>query len=94
MLKEVIQVIRNADRPVSLQTLSQQLSVEQTALSGMLDLLVRKGKLDIQQSSARGSEDNCEAIQCLGCIQAKACPFIAKMPVTYSLKEPDQPEGY
>lgn len=89
MLEEVINLIRATDRPVSLQTLSQKLSVEQSALSGMLDLLVRKGKLDIIQASASGSENDCDESQCLGCIKANACPFIAKMPVTYALKETD-----
>lgn len=87
MLDQVINVIREADQPVSLHTLSKRLSIEQSALSGMLELLVRKEKLDIQQSAEYGNGDHCDTIQCMGCMKEKSCPFIAKMPVMYSLKE-------
>jgi hypothetical protein len=89
MLQAVLKVLKDADEPVSLQTLSQRLSIEKSALNGMLELLVRKGKLDIKHASADNNPDQCEDIQCLGCIKAKACPFIAKMPVMYALKEKD-----
>ena len=87
MLDRVYESIKEADHPVSLQNLSQRLAIEESALSGMLDLLVRKGKLKLEQAAADVQDDECGVIRCSSCAKEKNCPFIAKLPVIYALKE-------
>jgi hypothetical protein len=87
MLDQVIDIIKGTDRPVSLQNLSQRMAVEQSALSGMLDLLVRKGKLKIEMAGVNDQDNACGTIRCSSCVKESSCPFIAKMPVMYALKE-------
>jgi Mn-dependent DtxR family transcriptional regulator len=45
MLAEILRAFREADRPIDLNRLSRQLDVESSALEGMLQTLVRQGKL-------------------------------------------------
>ena len=92
MLEHVFETIKEANRPVSLQMLSHRLAIEQGALSGMLDLLVRKGKLNREQSAGAIDDAECGVIRCNSCVKEQSCPFIAKMPVMYTLKEVE-PDG-
>lgn len=86
MLEKLLSVLKEADRPVSLQDLSQRLSIERSALSGMLDLLVRKGKLELEQPATSEGIDGCEPAYCAGCFKETTCPFITKMPLMYAVK--------
>ena len=44
-LSRILKEFRDTDGPINLNELSQRLGVERSALDGMLDLLVRQGKL-------------------------------------------------
>ena len=93
MLEQLLTILRETDRPVSLQSLSYRLSIEQSALSGMLDLLVRKGKLVLDQHQPSASIDGCEPTHCAGCFKETTCPFIAKMPAMYTIKKTGFPDN-
>jgi hypothetical protein len=45
MLTRILQVLREVREPVSLVNLAAQLEIEMSALEGMLEQLVRQGKL-------------------------------------------------
>ena len=45
MLSEILKAFKQAEGPIDLNELSQQLGTERSALEGMLALLVRQGKL-------------------------------------------------
>ena len=45
MLSDVLRAIREAGRPMCLADLSRDLGIEQSALEGMLDTLVSRGRL-------------------------------------------------
>jgi Mn-dependent DtxR family transcriptional regulator len=52
MLKEIIKAFKESNTPMDLNELSRDLGVERSALEGMLELLVRQGKLrEIQPGS-------------------------------------------
>ena len=86
MLNQVLQEIANAKEPLSLTALGNKLDIERGALEGMLAHWVRKGKLrddDAEETSVchTGGVGSCGST----CAGADACPFVAKMPKTYSL---------
>ena len=45
MLSRILEEFRKSDKPLDLKELSRRLGIERSALEGMLDLLVRQGKL-------------------------------------------------
>jgi hypothetical protein len=86
MLNQVLQEIANAKEPLSLTLLSGRLNIERSALDGMLAHWVRKGKLrddDAEEASAcnTGGVSSCGST----CTGADTCPFVAKMPKSYSM---------
>lgn len=85
MLREVLQAIETADGPVHLGALSQQLGIDRSALEGMIDYWVRKGRLQARQaedSVCAPASGHCGG----GCTGAAACPFIARMPKSYIIE--------
>ena len=67
MLSEIIKAFEQADRPVYLNELSRNLDVERNALEGMLELLVRQGKL---REISLGSET------CADCSSRSGCALL------------------
>ncbi len=45
MLSEILKAFREADGPLDLNELGRRLGIEKSALEGMLETLVRQGKL-------------------------------------------------
>jgi predicted Zn-ribbon and HTH transcriptional regulator len=45
MLSKIVNAFREADGPLDMRELSRRLGIERSALDGMLDVLVRQGKL-------------------------------------------------
>ena len=85
MLREVLQAIETADGPVHVGALSQQLQIDRSALEGMIDYWVRKGRLQ----ASRTADSVCAptAGHCGGgCTGAAVCPFIARMPKSYIIE--------
>jgi hypothetical protein len=91
MLQQLMQEIEAVGGTVSVRQLSQRLGVETSALEGMLDYLVRKGRL-VEYSSWGCSELSAESDgqipSCASvCPGARGCPFLAKQPKTYTLRK-------
>ena len=57
MLSRIVEEFRNAQGPLTLVDVSRRLGTERTALDGMIQLLVRKGRLRELRVSA--SCDDC-----------------------------------
>lgn len=86
MLKNILHAIEHASGPLSLRELSHQLDMDAGALSGMIDYLVHKGKLSVDDGSNIGPIDD-SSCHC-GCnINEIDCPYIAPMPTMYSLRK-------
>ena len=85
MLQLILQEIESAGGTVNLADLSRKLDVEPSALEGMLEFWVRKGRL---QSSSQSCSTN---MVCGGsCGGTQGCPFVIQMPHTFSLvTDPD-----
>jgi hypothetical protein len=80
MLQLILQEIESAGGVINLADLSRKLDVEPSALEGMLEFWVRKGRLE---SSSHGCSTN---LICGGsCGGARGCPFVIQMPHTFSL---------
>ena len=82
MLKTVLQAIESSKGPVHVAELSQRLGIERSALEGMIDYWVRKGRLyDSQGMACSPSAGHCSG----SCTGAASCAFVAKMPKMYEL---------
>lgn len=68
MLKEIIKAFEESNTPMDLNELSRDLGIERSALEGMLELLVRQGKLRVIQP---GSE------ACTVCKNRSECSRLA-----------------
>jgi hypothetical protein len=89
MLNQVLQEISKTDGPISLSVLSHKLGIERSALEGMMGYWVRKGRLKSADQSAEVAGGTCVSGSCgSSCPGASSCPFIAKMPRTYSVVIP------
>jgi hypothetical protein len=67
MLAEILKALEEADGPVDLNRLSREMSVERSALEGMLQTLVRQGKL---REVDPGSET------CANCSRRSGCNYL------------------
>jgi hypothetical protein len=84
MLPRVLQEMEAAGETVSLDELSRRLDIEPGALEGMLQFLVRKGRI-LEDAGTDDGLSDCAAGGCKGsCPGPNDCPFIAKMPRTYT----------
>lgn len=87
MLRELLQLVESADGPLSLADLSRQLNVDASTLDGMLQHWVRKGRLVVDGRSGAACGEGCVSAGCGcgSCSGLSACPFIARLPVTYRI---------
>lgn len=67
MLSEIMKKFEKSDGPVDLARLSRELGVEKSALEGMLQTLVRQGKLR-EVSPGSGT--------CTGCSRRSGCDYL------------------
>jgi DNA-binding IclR family transcriptional regulator len=87
MLQLILQEIESAGGTVNLADLSRRLDVDPGALEGMLEFWVRKGRL---RRSLQGNEFCSTSLTCAGsCGGAQGCPFVIRMPHTFSLVSND-----
>jgi hypothetical protein len=85
MLNQVLQEIQQANGPITVNELSRKLGLERSALQGMIDFWVRKGRLRDDDAPA-ADEAACGAGSCGdSCYGLAACRFTAKMPRSYSI---------
>ena len=92
MLNQVLYEIKQSKESTSLSVLGRKLGIEQGALEGMLMYWVCKGRLkvDDDQVEKKDEKDCSMGGSCSACSGAATCPFIARVPKTYSLSVVDR----
>lgn len=83
MLYQLLTLMNQKNGPISVEGLSRELGMEKSALEGMLDLLVRKGKLRYSDLGQVPTDGSCAGGACMACGKAGSCPFVGKMPHVY-----------
>jgi len=86
MLNQVLQEIKFAQSVLNLSDLSHKLGIEHSALDGMIQFWVRKGRLRDDDAESAAVMSKCSPPSCGGsCTGKTVCPFVAKIPKTYSI---------
>jgi predicted Zn-ribbon and HTH transcriptional regulator len=80
MLSKILKAFREADGPLDLNELSHRLGTERSALEGMLETLVRQGKLLVIEP---GSEQCSHCAGRLSCAHLRAGNLMGRV---YELK--------
>jgi len=83
MFERILRELAAATGPVSLWDLGRRLEIEPSALAGMLDFLVRKGRLRVSGGDALPD--------CGSCGQRGACPYAVALPKSYALVDDAAP---
>ncbi len=83
MLKQVLHEIETINAPITLQALSHRLKIEPSALQGIIDFWVRKGRLRDDDAVDECAPDGGCGPSCGG---ATSCAFIVDIPRSYSLR--------
>jgi hypothetical protein len=81
ILHTILKTIQEADAPISLAQLADQLDIEPGALEGMIDFWVRKGRIRVHDGQACASS--------CGSCGVDGCPLILHMPRQFEVV--DQP---
>jgi hypothetical protein len=81
MLSQILDEYRKSGGAISLDRLSRKLGVERSALEGMLETLVRQGKL----REAGASADPCGSCSSGGCHSCASHNIAANMGKSYEL---------
>ena len=86
ILNQVLGELRNAKGPIRSSDLAARVGVTESALSGMVSVLVAKGKLSGGEPGSFTDVVACSGLACgKSCVGLDACPFIAEMPESISL---------
>ncbi len=86
MLRQVLQEIELARGPVNINELSQKLGIERSALEGMIEFWVRKGRLRAGNQPEAALIEVCTTGSCsCACSGPVECPYVIKMPQTYTV---------
>ncbi len=80
MLSKMIAIMQQTDEPVTLRNISYRLGLDESAVEGMLRLLIQKGVVQDQMAQAAGHD--CANAHCRGC-QVKGCPLTGLLPRTF-----------
>jgi len=90
MLNQVLQEIESAQSALNLGDLSRKLGIERSALDGMIQFWVRKGRLIDDDAAVTQAGAVCSITSCgASCRGMSNCAFVAKMPKTYSISPGD-----
>lgn len=87
MLNQVLSEIKLAKNGLNLGDLSHKLGIERSALDGMIQFWVQKGRL-IDDNAAEAETCSTTSGGCsasASCTGPDTCPFVMKMPKSYSL---------
>jgi len=84
MIRQIIDEIENANGAVALNTLCLKLGIDRSACEGMFQYLIRTGRL-VKESDLTEPGDGVQGCAST-CAKGANCPFVAKMPDTYTLK--------
>ncbi len=86
MLNQVLNEIKLAKNGLNLNDLSRKLNIERSALKGMIQFWVQKGRLiddDAAESETCATADICGK----SCSGESTCAFVIEMPKTYSIRK-------
>jgi hypothetical protein len=89
LLLQILHELQTTQRPISLDDLGRRLGVERSVLEGMIQTLVRMGRLHACVPPSGGKDDSDMAATCgaycADCAAAQSCALAAKLPASYSL---------
>ena len=87
MLKQVLREIESSSEPLDVAELSRRLGVDRSALEGMIEFWVQKGRLASDAVRASAGYPDCSAMGCRSsCTGLDECPFMIKMPRSYTVR--------
>jgi len=88
MLHAILYELQTASEPMTLRTLGQKLNVQQSALEGMIQFWVQKGRLELDDGMGGASEVSvCDHKICFrSCPGPAQCPLASDPLISYSLK--------
>jgi hypothetical protein len=90
MLRQVLEELKTAQGPVNMNELARQLGVDRDVLQSMIEFWVRKGRLQDDDQALVAVLEACTSGDCAGsCPGPQGCPFVMKMPRTFSLPSDD-----
>lgn len=81
MLYQLLYEIKSAPGPLNLAELAERLNVEPAALNGMIDFLVKKGRLHRDEITCAADHANSA---CGACACSANCMLAGKIPPTYT----------
>ena len=86
MLNQVLNEISTSKNGLNLNDLSRKLDIDRSALNGMIQFWVQKGRL-VDDDAAEANSCTTESGSCaLSCTSGESgCPFVMEMPKSYSL---------
>ena len=92
MLQRVLREIEASQGTVSLNDLAHKLGIERSALAGMIEFWIRKGRLKVDDwEELEAICGMCSGAACGGSYPGpQGCPFVMKMPRTFSLTYQDE----
>lgn len=86
LLDSVLAELRQAAGPIRSTQLALKVGVSESALEGMISVLVAKGKLVGNDATPIEDMVACSGVACgTTCVGLDRCPFIADVPETYAL---------
>lgn len=86
VLETLLTELRTVRGPIRSADLAERVGVSESALSGMIGVLVAKGRLSSAQAPGDGEEVACSGAACgASCVGLDECTFIANVPASYTL---------
>ncbi len=86
VLEALVDELRTVQGPIRSSDLADRVGVSESALSGMIDVLVAKGRLSPAESPGAGESVACSGSACgSSCVGLDQCAFIANVPACYTL---------
>jgi hypothetical protein len=86
ILDQVLAELQGAKGPIRSSDLALRVGVSESALGGMVSVLVAKGKLAGSEPESFEDVVACSGLACgKSCVGLSACPFIAEVPDTIAL---------
>ena len=86
VLESLVDELREVRGPIRSTDLADRVGISESALSGMIAVLVAKGRLSAAESPGAGESVACSGSACgTSCVGLDQCAFIANVPATYTL---------
>ena len=86
VLDTLLTELRTVRGPIRSGDLADRVGVSESALSGMIDVLVAKGRLSPAEDPGAGEAVACSGGACgAACVGLDQCAFIANVPAAYTL---------